>query len=45
MMTPFVYLVSLALRLSNPATPWIVLALCVIGWLSVYLIVTSDRNP
>jgi hypothetical protein len=36
--------IVLATSLANPVTPWVVLALCITGWLLVYLVVTSERE-
>ncbi|MGH2584319.1 MAG: hypothetical protein ACRDJE_05340 [Dehalococcoidia bacterium] len=41
-MTPI--LAVLAYPLANPATPWVVLVLCTLGWLALYLFASSEST-
>jgi uncharacterized membrane protein len=34
-----------AIDISNPATPWIVLAVVIAGWLAAYLYVSAEPRP
>jgi hypothetical protein len=32
-------------KLDNPVTPWVVLALVTAGWLALYFLVSSEPRP